>query len=454
MKDIIGTPYEIDSAIQTRLNGVAIRVSEMRSSGKLSPEVLGRLRRFFKIKNIYSSNAIEGNVLNVGETRFVVEQGLTLTGRPLRDQAEAKNLSSAIDYLEELAKDTSRPITESDIRQLHYVVLKNIRDADAGRYRTVPVEIGGSEYKPPGPEKVPSQMEEFGKWLSTVSIPTTGAASDALLLAAAAHTWMVTIHPFVDGNGRVGRLLLNLILMRFGYPIAIITKEDRSRYYDALERSQTSDLTGLVALIVECLEESLEEYEAAALEQREHEEWAQSIVGKLQRAEQVRASNQYEVWRNAMELLKSVFRQTVEIVDATAVLADVWFKDFGQLDLEKYLALNSYSSAKKTWFFRMDFKSGEKVARYLFFFGSPSYSLRGRCDVTLHVAREEPPNSFNYERIEHISAPNVPNLVEVGYDAKSEEFVARHKAGTFLKTKVEEICRSFFDEVVQKHFCN
>ena len=254
---------------------------------------------------------------------------------------------------------------------MHYLVLKDIRDSDAGKYRTVPVEISGSEYKPPEPEAVPADMQGFCRWLSEASIPDgKRGTDDAILVAAAAHTWFVTIHPFVDGNGRVGRLLLNLILMRYGYPIAIITKADRSRYYDSLEISQLSDLTAVGALVTECIEESLEEYEAAANEQRAHEEWAKSIVGKFQEKERVRASNQYEVWRSAMDLLKSVFRQTAELLDKSAMLADVWFKDFGHLELEKYLALKSNSSAKKTWFFRIDFRSGERSARYL------SFSLR------------------------------------------------------------------------------
>jgi len=262
MASVVGAPYEIDDALLAKVTAIADRVTSMRASGALSPEFLARLRRFFKIKNIYNSNAIEGNLLDIGETRLVVEQGLTLTGKSLKDQAEARNLSEAIDFLEELAKDSSRPIIEADIRQLHFFVLKNIRDDDAGRYRAVAVEISGSQFKPPQPESVPSQMEEFCRWLEVATTPAIhGSFENPLVVAAAAHAWFVTVHPFIDGNGRVGRLLLNLLLMRSGYPIAIITKADRERYYDSLELSQSSDLTALTSLISECVEESLEEYE-------------------------------------------------------------------------------------------------------------------------------------------------------------------------------------------------
>lgn len=452
MPAIEGTPYEIDDTLLAKAVGLADRVTKLRAGGSLSPEFLARLRRFFKIKNIYNSNAIEGNLLDVGETRLVVEQGLTLTGKPLKDQAEARNLSEAIDFLEELAKDNSRPVVEADIRQLHYLVLKGIRDADAGKYRSVSVEISGSGYKPPQPESVAPQMNEFGNWLEKASISHCQKFGDPLVIAAAAHAWFVTIHPFVDGNGRVGRLLLNLLLMRSGYPIAIITKADRQRYYDALEDSQSSDLTAVTLLIAECVEESLEEYEAAAQEQRTHQEWAQSIVSKFQKSALVRAENQYEVWRNAMELLKSIFKQTAETLSSTAVLMAVWFKDFGNLELEKYLALKGHASAKRTWFFRIDFKSDDRSARYLFFFGSPSYGLRDTCDVSLFVAREEPAGSFNYERLEQLNAPNIPNLVEIGYDWKKEQFQVRKRAAGVSYARAEQICRDFFEDVANRHF--
>jgi hypothetical protein len=153
-----------------------------------------------------------------------------------------------------------------------------------------------------------------------------------------------------------------------------------------------------------------------------------------------------------MELLKSVFKQTSELVGSSASLADVWFKDFGQLELEKYLALKTNTSAKKTWFFRVDFRSGQKTARYLFFFGSPSHRVHSRCDVTLHVAREDPPGSFNYERLEYLSAPNVPGLVELGYDSAGEEFVSRSKNGSIKVAKIDVTCRDFFEDVIQRHF--
>ena len=296
-------------------------------------------------------------------------------------------------------------------------------------------------------------MGRFGEWLQEASIPDhLFSAKDALLAAAAAHTWFVMIHPFVDGNGRVARLLMNLMLMRYGYPIAVITREDRLRYYDALEEAQTSDLTPFVALVNECVGESLEEYEAAAQEQREKIEWAESLASKFDKKEMTRASNQYEVWKSAMDLLKNLFKQTAEILDASASLGHIFFRDFGTLEFEKYLSLKNYGSAKKTWYFRVDFRSGDKSARYLFFFGSPSYVLRGETDVTLHISREDPPGSFFYQRLDAMTAPNVPNLVEIGYKQVSENFIVRGHDNHSREEKADSLCRKFVQDVVERHF--
>lgn len=453
MLQIEGTPYEVESSQLALLMKMGQRVALMRETGSLTPEVLNTIRKYFRIKNIYHSNAIEGNSLNVGETRTVVELGLTIAGKSLKDQAEAKNLSAALDFLEELAANPSRPVTESDMRQIHLLVLKGINDDDAGKYRSVNVEIGGSLFKPPAPESVAGAMEQFAQWLQKASAPgDLFKSEEAILAASAAHTWFVTIHPFIDGNGRVARLLMNLILMRFGFPIAVVAREDRLRYYDALELSQASDLTPFVSLIAECIEESLEEYEEAAHDQREKIGWAKSLASKLDQKEKTRASNQYEVWKNAMELLKSLFKQNVELLAASSDLGDVYFRDFGMLEFEKYLSLKNFGSAKKTWFFRLDFRSGTHVNRYLFFFGSPSSQMKYKTDVTLHISREEPNGSFHYERLDDLSALNVPCFAEIGYEADEEAFVVKDKNGNTRTEKLESVSKRFIQEVVEKHF--
>ena len=453
MIDIPGTVYCYEDSRAPFFKELAKDVHDMRDGGRLSPEVLYRIRRFFRIKNIYHSNAIEGNLLDVGETRQVVELGLTITGKPLKDQAEARNLSESLDFLEELARVTDRPISESDVRQIHTLVLKGI-DERPGAYREVPVEISGSNFPPPGPESIPAQMSEFSSWIRNISVPTeeSFASIEGLLAAAVAHTWLVTIHPFIDGNGRVARLLMNLVLMRYGFPVAIISKEDRHRYYDALETSQGSDLTPFTVLVAECIQESLEEYEVAFNEQREQMEWAQSLARKFTQPEELRIRNEYEVWRNAMELLKSHLRHTVDSLNETANFGNIYFNDFGTLEFEKYASLRMGGSAKRTWFLRVDFVRAQRSARFLFLFGRRSYQLRGRCDVTLHVLREVPENSYSYERLDESTSSNNPDLVEIGYEIPQERFVGRRRSGRTAIGRIEEIGKRFFEDIVNRNF--
>ncbi len=453
-RDIVGTPYGFEESRLPSLKELSEDVIRMRKAGQLTPRVLSNIRRYFRIKNIYHSNAIEGNVLDVGETRQVVEHGLTITGKPLKDQAEAKNLGEALDFLEDLVKSSKRSITGADVRQIHHFVLKDIDDSNAGQYRSVDVEISGSDYKPPAPADISSEMRDFGKWLSDISVIDDDRGTlDAILYAAAAHTWLVYIHPFIDGNGRVARLLMNLILMRYGYPIAIVTKEDRFRYYDALEISQTSDLSPFIALVEECIRESLEEYERSVREQQKEKEWAADLVAGFSPPEALsKARNEYEVWKSAMELLRSYFHQLTELLNDNALIGRFNLRDFGDLEFEKYLSLKQSKSAKKTWFFRMDFVRGDISVRYLFFFGSPSQYLKDDTDVTLHLAREEPPGSFHYEKLDHIGAPNVPATLEIGYRADKESFVVRGRTGRGKIDKIENIGKKFFEEVKSCHF--
>ena len=270
-------PFLYDGGLRGEIEELQERVNEMRSVGKLSPDTLRHIRQYFRLKDIYNSNAIEGNALDIGETRQVVEMGLTIAGKPLRDQAEAKNLSAALDFLEELAKSTDNPITLHDVRQIHLLILKGIDDDNAGGFRRQDVVISGSDFKPPSHMDVENEMDALMQWLGPVS---ASGQFDAIVIAAAAHAWFAQVHPFIDGNGRTARILMNLVLMRAGYPIAIITREDRSRYIDALEQSQIGDLTPFVKLISECVSETLEQYEDAAAEQRQQNEWTQSLASR------------------------------------------------------------------------------------------------------------------------------------------------------------------------------
>ncbi len=446
LKNINGTPFDYYENLDERLLDSHERVQEMR----INSQALRRIWQYFRIKDIYHSNAIEGNTLTVGETKWVVEEGI-LTGKAPRDQAEAKNLSHALDLMEGIAVSKDRPIVLNDLRQIHALILKDIQDEYAGKYRRNEVKISGSEYKPPEARLISQQMNDLGTYIKKV---TSSDASDTdlpILCAAAAHAWLAQIHPFGDGNGRTARLLMNLILMRRGYPPCIIMREERLRYYDALEESQAGDLSPLIELVYENVEESLEEWGEAAKEQREKQEWLEDLTARLEGPALSQARNEYEVWWQGMELFKSYFKQIVDDVNEMKTVGSVRlnFKDYGRLSSEKYLSLRGGRSAKRTWFFGVEFRMGGKRARYLFFFGYSDYRLRPRVPVVLIIAKDI--DYYGYVPLMDITQSNTPDMYQVGFDMKKQAFVAL-TISSVQDGKAEDFARKFFDQAVQRDF--
>lgn len=219
----------------------------------LPPEVVENLRECLLIDWTYNSNAIEGNTLTLLETKVVLE-GITIGGKSLREHFEVINHKEAVLYVEELIAN-KEPLTEHVIKQLHYLVLKNIRDRDAGKYHDINVFISGSKHVPPMNSLVPPRMRELIDWLYSEEAKDLHPVERA----ARFHHDFVYIHPFIDGNGRTGRLLMNLLLMQDGYPITVIKTAKRHEYYKALEKASINkDYTDIIALIAEEVENSLD----------------------------------------------------------------------------------------------------------------------------------------------------------------------------------------------------
>lgn len=451
-KKVEGTPYIYDMRLQELISSLNQRVFQLRRTGRLTPETLQHIRKFFRIKNIHNSNAIEGNLLDYGETRMVVEEGLTITGKPLKDSLEARNLAHAMDFFEELATKIDQPLRIMEIRQIHQSILRDIDDDNAGKYRQVEVEISGSKFRPPSHISVSSEMEKFGLWLEN-AISNKGEPSDnPIVLAATSHAWFVYIHPFIDGNGRTARILMNLVLMRYGYPIAVITKDDRHRYYDALEESQSSDLTPFISLLCDAISESLDEYEKALLAQRERDEWAASLITRVERDYHNKARQEFEVWRSAMDLMKGYFKQTVGLLNEQSQEVSLVFREYDVLDFEKYVSLNQGQTAKRTWFFKVNFSLGPTRAWYLFFFGFATPYMEGFVsnNVSVLIARED--GHFHYKRLDEIFDLQVPDLREIAYSQKDEGFYCRHTTDKPQKQKVEVFARNFITQVMDIHF--
>ncbi len=199
------------------------------------PETLKSLREYYRVGLTYTSNAIEGNSLTESETKVVIEDGLTVKGKPLRDVYEAVGHAQAYDHIHDLVSHA--PLTEDDILGLHAMFYRQIDPSQAGCYRTIQVFISGSRHRLPVPTDVSVLMKDFMAWFNA-----NEKTLHPVEFAARVHQRFVFIHPFVDGNGRLSRLLMNLALLRAGYTIAIIPPVLRGDYIAALEKAHADTL--------------------------------------------------------------------------------------------------------------------------------------------------------------------------------------------------------------------
>lgn len=200
----------------------------------LPPEIVRNLHEDLVLRWTYNSNAIEGNTLTLKETKVALE-GITIGGKTMREHFEAINHREAILYVEDLVKD-NEPLSEWQIRSLHKLVLKNIDDEHAGVYRKTNVLISGADHVPPDAILVDEQMQGLILWCQK-----NMSSLHPVEYAARLHVDFVKIHPFVDGNGRTARLLMNLELLKGGFPPVIFTVDKRLQYYEALDTAHTTD---------------------------------------------------------------------------------------------------------------------------------------------------------------------------------------------------------------------
>jgi Fic family protein len=200
----------------------------------ISKGLLKQIKEYYRIGFTYSSNALEGNTLTETETKVVLEDGLTISGKPLRDHYEASGHSEAFDFVYDLAK--KKTIIERDILNIHRLFYYRLDQDNAGQYRKVSVVITGTDFVPPAPRKVAGLMKKF-----VARIPSLRKNLHPVVFAAKLHSELVNIHPFVDGNGRTARLLMNLALIQSGYPVTIIPPILRADYITLIKRSQTGN---------------------------------------------------------------------------------------------------------------------------------------------------------------------------------------------------------------------
>jgi fido (protein-threonine AMPylation protein) len=231
----------------------------------LSPNTLRRIHEDLQVRLTFHSNAIEGNTLSLRETQLVIEHGVTIGGHSLREHLEATNHAAAYRRLLDLARDTA-PLSIASILELHRLVTDRVLD-EAGQFRRGAVSIRGSQLQPPPAREVPPLMDQWLAWLEG-----EGRSFDPVPRATIAHHGFLAVHPFLDGNGRTGRLLLNLLLMRDGYPPALLLQEWRLGYLEGLAQADRGRYGALLNLLGRAVEQGLDLY-LAACDATPEDEW-------------------------------------------------------------------------------------------------------------------------------------------------------------------------------------
>lgn len=238
----------LETRLQERIQAKKAQLDALRP---LPAAAVRRLNEQLTIEWIYNSNAIEGSTLSLRETQLILEQGITIGGKSLREHFEVINHQEAIKLVESLAGQQG-PLTPFYVRQLHALVLAKIDDENAGQYRSLPVRIVGAAHEPPPAWDIPAQMDDWASWLQAQE-----GVMEPVSLAGLAHHQLVAIHPFIDGNGRTARLIMNLVLLRAGYPPAIITRANRRQYYRVLAQADGGNATPLANFVGRAVERSL-----------------------------------------------------------------------------------------------------------------------------------------------------------------------------------------------------
>ena len=227
---------------------------DLQASRPLPNIALNKIRESLSIEWTYNSNSIEGNTLSLRETQMVLQEGITIKGKSLREHFETHNHDKAIDYLFSIIND-DYVLRSIDILSLHALVLRSIEEDFAGRLRNGGVRISGANFVPPNANKVSDYLDELINFVNTNPLELND-----IELATIFHHKLVWIHPFFDGNGRTVRLSMNLLLMRCGFPPAIILKNDRKKYYEALNQANNGKYQKLMLLMCQALERSINIY--------------------------------------------------------------------------------------------------------------------------------------------------------------------------------------------------
>jgi len=286
------------------LNKIEKKKKKLDSLRPLPKDAVKRIIEDIRLRHTYHSDAIEGNTLTLQETKLVLEEGITIGGKPLKDHIEARNDAEAFDLMIKLV-NSKKKISQEIIQQIHVFVMKGILK-NPGQYRTENVRIIGAKIRPPSYLKIIKLMDDYIQNIEKLKLQIIKKASFI-------HHEFVKIHPFIDGNGRVARLLTNFYIMKNGYPPIVIQKEDRKKYYKTLNKADQGDLSDFATFIARSINESIQYYLSSFIDEEKlvtlselsnRSDYSQEYLSLRARQGKLDAVKIENIWHSSKRALK------------------------------------------------------------------------------------------------------------------------------------------------------
>lgn len=444
---------EISPILKSELQVYEKNVKKFRSQGSLDELTLNKLEEHFKASHIYHSAGIEGNRLTLQETVLVLSEGIDISGKPISQSVEVKDLGRAYDYLTKLSRE-DETIRETDIRDLHRIIVGDNEKVSPGEYRNTGVIISGSEHRPPEPLAVPGLMETLVAWING------NLNNDPIIVASIAHHELASIHPFKDGNGRVSRLIMNLILLKKGFPICNITKEKRPEYYENLTFADVGLYEPLIEMVFGGSFNLFSEYLRINEETDRAKEWAEKWGQTEAAVINKRESREMELWTNRMRQIYLEFERTSDLLDEEIQNLQIETYEYkSEISLDKFRDLKLKGSVEHTNYFSVTFKdkSTDKRERFMFrFFRNWDKFSRESGVIPLELNYFDE-NELKYIRVGELSWNDKLRVREIYY-SEDGILVLRyfdrgcHKEIETEKFSIAEVTKMFFNDVLKNVF--
>lgn len=424
-------------------------VQDFRQGGPLDKVALEKLQEHFRTHHIYNSAGIEGNRLTLQETALVLKEGIDISDKPIKDSIEVKNLGLAFDFLYELSKADVQ-LSENYIRQIHKLIVGDDESLRPGDYRNIGVIITGSEHKPPEPFEVPIKMTELIEWVKL------NKDTNPIIVAAIAHHEFVKIHPFMDGNGRTARIILNLLLLQKGFPICNIKRTERPDYYNALSSADKGNYEPIIDVVASNCNELFAEYVRVRDESMRLTEWAKRIGQKDFHSRLSKAKGEFELWNNRINQIKLEFKQSVSVLNENLTSYNLTYYEYPPITFEKYQQLQERGQAPGTNVFSIRFHNLEDdkiIATFMFRFYRHAPLYERTPNVIPMVL-----NYYDAERKDFIfiNSFNWASKIKLRafYINDNEDLVMRYQQtptyeAEILNPKLSDSVREFFSEVFE-----